>query len=129
MADSPEAIKKSIKLYCFIGATLFFFTVVTVAVATVPALDFGGRGFDGIDATIGLIIAAVKASLVMFIFMHLNHEKPLVYFVYVLGIVMAFFCMFLIGWSKGDPIEYGDEKKNDGFYNAGAPTAPVIISQ
>lgn len=39
MADSPEQIKKSLKIYTVIGLVLFIFTGVTVAVATVPALD------------------------------------------------------------------------------------------
>ena len=77
MADTPEAIQKAKRLYTFVGLLLFFFTGITVAVATVEALDFGGHGFDSADAILGLIIAAFKASLVMIIFMHLNHEKPL----------------------------------------------------
>lgn len=129
MADSPEAIKKSVKLYCFIGLLLFFGTVVTVAVAVVPWLDFGARGFDTADCVIGLTIATIKASLVMLIFMHLNHEKPMIYGIYLCGIFMAFWCMALIWGSKADPINYGDEKKADGFYNAGAPPAPVLQAQ
>lgn len=117
MADSIEEVQKAKKLYMFIGLLLFFFTVVTVAVATVEALDFGDHGFDKADAIIGLAIAAFKASLVMLIFMHLNHEKPFVYFFYILGIVMAIFCMWLIGWAKSDPIEFGSPKLNNGFYN------------
>ncbi|MGJ8696329.1 MAG: cytochrome C oxidase subunit IV family protein [Verrucomicrobiaceae bacterium] len=125
MADSPEAIKKSVKLYTFIGLLLFFFTVVTVAVATVEMLDFGGRGFDHVDAIIGLVIATFKASLVMIIFMHLNHEKPLIYFFYGLALLMAFFCMALIGWAKSDPIQFGNSKASDGFYNPGKPATNV----
>ena len=53
MADTPEAIKKSQKLYLLIGAVLFVFTVVTVAVATVPALDIGRHGFDTADMILG----------------------------------------------------------------------------
>jgi caa(3)-type oxidase subunit IV len=117
MADSIEEVQKSKKLYMFIGLLLFFFTIVTVAVATVESLDFGDHGFDKADAIIGLAIAAFKASLVMLIFMHLNHERPLVYFLYILGIVMAIFCMWLIGWAKSDPIEFGDAKRSNGFYN------------
>ena len=109
----------------FIGLLLFFFTVVTVMVATVEALDFGEHGFDKADAVIGLLIAAFKASLVMIIFMHLNHERPLVYFVYILGIVMAFFCMWLIGWAKTDPIQFGNPNLNDGFYNPDKPATNV----
>ncbi|MDA7863621.1 cytochrome C oxidase subunit IV family protein, partial [Akkermansiaceae bacterium] len=121
MADTPEAIQKAKKLYLFIGLFLFFFTGITVAVATFEFLDFGGHGFDAWDATIGLIIAAFKSFLVMFIFMHLNHEKPLVYFFFALALVMAFFCISLIGWSKSDPIRYGNETISDGFYDPAKP--------
>lgn len=117
MADSIAEVQKAKKLYMFIGLLLFFFTVITVMVATVEALDFGDHGFDKADAIIGLAIAAFKASLVMLIFMHLNHEKPMVYFLYILGIVMAIFCMGLIGWSKSDPINFGDPAKSNGFYD------------
>ncbi|MDG2399234.1 MAG: cytochrome C oxidase subunit IV family protein [Akkermansiaceae bacterium] len=125
MAGSIEEIKKAKKLYMFIGTLLFFFTVVTVMVATVEWLDFGDHGFDGVDATIGLCIAAFKATLVMLIFMHLNHERPLIYFFYSLGLVMAFFCMWLIGWSKSDPIEFGNESYSDGFYDLSKPATDV----
>ncbi|MDB4353694.1 cytochrome C oxidase subunit IV family protein [Akkermansiaceae bacterium] len=121
MADTPEAIQKAKKLYTFIGLLLFFFTGITVAVATVEALDFGGHGFDAADAILGLAIAAFKASLVMIIFMHLNHERPLIYFFYGLALLMAFFCMWLIGWSKSDPIQYGDSRLSNGFYNPEKP--------
>ncbi|MDB4537172.1 cytochrome C oxidase subunit IV family protein [Akkermansiaceae bacterium] len=125
MADSVAEIQKAKKLYFFIGMLLFFFTVVTVLVATVEVLDFGDHGFDGVDATIGLIIAAFKASLVMIIFMHLNHEKPLIYFFYGLALLMAFFCMWLIGWTKSDPIQYGNSGQADGFYNPAKPATNV----
>ncbi|MGC6426721.1 MAG: cytochrome C oxidase subunit IV family protein [Akkermansiaceae bacterium] len=121
MADSPEAIKKAQRLYFLVGALLFVFTVVTVAVATVPFLDIGKHGFDSADAYLGLAIAAFKSSLVMIIFMHLNHERPLIYFFYGLALLMAFFCMWLIGWSKSDPIRYGNDKISDGFYDPSKP--------
>ena len=68
MADSPEAIQKSIRLYLLIGAVLFAGTVITVLVATVPWLDIGHHGFDAMDALLGLAIATTKASLVAAIF-------------------------------------------------------------
>ena len=125
MADSIEGIKKAKKLYLFIGTLLFVFTVVTVMVATVEWLDFGDHGFDWVDATIGLCIAAFKATLVMLIFMHLNNERPMIYFFYILGLVMAFFCMWLIGWSKSDPIQFGNEIYSDGFYDLSKPATDV----
>ena len=68
MADSPEAVKKAQKLYLLIGAILFVFTVVTLMVATVPALDVGQHGFDKADMVLGLFIATIKAGLVAAIF-------------------------------------------------------------
>ena len=117
MADTPEEIKKAQKKYLLIGLILFVFTVVTVAVATVPWLDFGEHGFDAQDATIGLIIATIKAGLVGAIFMHLSHEKKTIYVLIVIGILMGISLMGLTGWAFEDPIEYGNSVEGDGFFN------------
>lgn len=106
MADSPEALQKSLRLYKLIGGVLFIGTVVTVMVATIPWLDFGDHGFDVIDMIIGLLIATVKATLVAAIFMHLNHEKRLIYWLFGFGFVAAFFLVALIALAKWDPIHY-----------------------
>ncbi len=106
MADSPEAIKRHIKLYLLIGATLFACTLLTVAVAKFEFLDFGERGFDHVDATIGLLIALFKATLVALIFMHLNHEKKMVYWLFGLGIIFGIALMAITGFAFSDPIEF-----------------------
>lgn len=121
MADTPEAIKKTQKLYLLIGLILFIFTVVTVAVATVPALDVGRHGFDRADMTLGLAIASIKASLVAAIFMHLNHEKKLIYLVFGFGIVFGIALMALTAFSYADITSYGHEKARDGFYSTELP--------
>lgn len=121
MADTPEAIKKTQKLYLLIGAILFIFTIVTVAVATVPALDVGRHGFDTADMILGLGIATFKASLVGAIFMHLNHEKGTIYFVFGLGIIMGIALMALTGWAYTDIINYGSPGERDGFYSTELP--------
>lgn len=123
MADSVAEIKKAQKLYILIGAVLFVFTVVTVAVATQPWLDFGGHGFDLTDMTIGLLIASVKATLVGAIFMHLNHEKKLIYYVFGLGIILAIALMALTAFHYIDPIEYGNALEGTGFFNPAKPVA------
>lgn len=110
MADSPEAIQKSLRLYKLIGGILFLGTIITVLVATVPALDVGHHGFDVWDMILGLTIATVKASLVAAIFMHLNHEKRLIYWLFGFGLVAAFFLIALIGLAKWDPIHYNGFK-------------------
>ena len=106
MADSAEDIKKSIRTYLLVGGVLFLGTVVTVLVATVPALDFGAHGFDGADLFLGLLIASVKASLVAVIFMHLNHEKAWVYWLFGFGIFFAIAMAALIFLADFDPIHY-----------------------
>jgi len=102
--DSPEEIKKAIKKYMVIGGCLFVGTVLTVAVAVIPALDVGAKGFSTGDLIIGLLIASVKASLVMYVFMHLNAEKKLVYFIYAMAIVFAIFLFILTLMAFVDPI-------------------------
>jgi caa(3)-type oxidase subunit IV len=104
MADTPEAIKKSIRTYMFVGAVLFAGTILTVAVATIPWLDVGGHGFDKWDCILGLTIATIKASLVAFIFMHLNHEKKAVYWLFASGLCMVCSLAFLTALAVFDPI-------------------------
>ena len=112
MADSPEAIKKATRVYLMVGAVLFVGTVLTVLVATQPWLDFGRHGFDAADLLVGLAIASVKASLVALIFMHLNHEKSMIYLLFGLGILGAIALFFLTWMAYADPILF------DGFYHA-----------
>lgn len=89
MADTPEAIKKSLRTYLIVFIALLIGTGVTVAVATVEFLDVGQHGFDKWDCVLGLTIATVKASLVAFVFMHLNHEKKAVYWLFASGLCMV----------------------------------------
>ncbi len=118
MADSPDEIKKTQKKYMMVGAALFIGTVVTVMVATIPALDVGGHGFDHWDMWLGLAIATAKVSLVMYFFMHLNHEKPWVYWLFGFGIVGAIALAGLLFLAKFDPI-YWDK------FNTGLLLLPV----
>ncbi|MES2923926.1 MAG: cytochrome C oxidase subunit IV family protein [Verrucomicrobiota bacterium] len=104
MADTPEAIKKSIRTYLFVGGVLFLGTIITVLVATVPALDVGKHGFDAMDCVLGLTIATIKASLVAFIFMHLNHEKKAVYWLFGSGLCMVCSLAGLTWLAIYDPI-------------------------
>lgn len=104
MADSPEAIRKSIRTYMIVGGVLFIGTILTVMVATFEFLDVGKHGFDAMDAALGLAIAATKASLVAAIFMHLNHEKKAVYWIFASGIVFVIALFALTALAKSDPI-------------------------
>lgn len=115
MADTPEAIRKSIRTYLFVGSVLFGGTILTVLIATVPAFDVGAHGFDKWDCILGLTIATIKASLVAFIFMHLNHEKKAVYWLFASGLCMVCSLAGLTALAISDPIYdylfYGKESK------------------
>ena len=104
MADTPEAIKKSVRTYLIIGGLLFVGTCLTVLVAEWSFLDFGRRGFDAADCAIGLTIASIKATLVAYVFMHLNHEKKAVYWLFGSGLCMVCSLAFLTALAMWDPI-------------------------
>jgi caa(3)-type oxidase subunit IV len=72
MSSNPEAIKKSVRLYMMIGAVLFVFTGITVAVNQVHLAI-------PLAITVALIIATIKGSSVATVFMHLSHEKKWIY--------------------------------------------------
>ena len=108
MADSPEEIKKALKLYWFIGGCLFFGTIMTVLVATVPMFDVGGHGFDGADAALGLFIATMKASAVAFIFMHLSSEKKLIHWIFFGSLVFGAILILLFAFGFLDPITFDE---------------------
>ena len=110
MADTPEEIKKSVRTYILVGIVLFVGTCLTVAVAEFSWLDFGKHGFDSVDCAIGLGIASVKAGLVAAIFMHLNHEKKAIYWLFGSGICMVCSLAFLTALAIESPIENKDSK-------------------
>jgi caa(3)-type oxidase subunit IV len=121
MADTPEAIRKSIRTYLFVGGILFLGTILTVLVATVPWLDVGAHGFDVWDAVLGLAIATTKASLVAAIFMHLNHEKKAVYWIFASGLFFVFWLFGLTALAKYDPIYDPHFLEPTGQMKSGAP--------
>ena len=117
--DTPEAIKKTTRLYLMVGLILFICTGLTVAVATVEALDIGRHGFDMWDCILGLLIATFKSCLVAFIFMHLNHEKKAVYWLFGSGLCMVCSLAFLTALAVWDPIY-------DPFFSPETNSKPVF---
>ena len=108
MADSIEALEKSKKTYLMVFGALLVGTVLTVVVASPPAflywLDVGKHGFDVWDAVIGLLIASTKATLVAVIFMHLNHEKKAIYWIFGSGLIFVAWMAFLLALAYRSPI-------------------------
>jgi len=72
MTSDPVEIQKSVRSYLTVFAMLMLFTIITVAASrfhlAVP-----------VAISVALIIAAMKGSMVAAVFMHLSHEKRLIY--------------------------------------------------
>jgi len=88
MSSDPAAIKKSVGLYLMIGAALFVFTGITVAVNQVHLAV-------PLAITVALIIATVKGSMVASVFMHLSHERKWIYGSLLLTVVFFIVLMTL----------------------------------
>jgi caa(3)-type oxidase subunit IV len=80
-------IRNSVRRYWLIGAALYVFTVITVAVNQVHLAI-------PLAVTLALIIAIAKGSMVASVFMHLSNEKRWVYGSLLLTVV---FFVFLLG--------------------------------
>jgi caa(3)-type oxidase subunit IV len=102
MHSDPEAIRKSIRTYVMIGAALFVFTAITVAVNQIHLAV-------PLAITVALIIATMKGSMVASVFMHLNHERKWIYGALVLTVIGFIILMsvpfFTVHDSIGTPIE------------------------
>ena len=96
----PVDLKKSVRLYLIIGGTLIAFTFITWIVAY-----FVDLGDKHLNITLGLIIASFKVSLVGLIFMHLNHERGLIYKVMLFAMIFFGAMMFLFCLAYMDPIQ------------------------
>jgi caa(3)-type oxidase subunit IV len=102
MHSDEAAVRNSIRGYLKIGAALFVFTAITVAVNQVHlAVPFA--------ITVALLIAVTKGSMVASVFMHLNHEKKWIYSALVLAVVGFLLVIFLplltIGNGIGTPLQ------------------------
>ena len=86
MHSEADHVRQSIRKYVSIGAALFLFTGITVAVNQVHlAVPFA--------ITVALIIAVTKGSMVASVFMHLSNEKKWIYGSLLLTVV--FFIVLL----------------------------------
>lgn len=82
----------------FVG--LLFLTVITVAAAYV---DFGGRG---INLGVAMLIATIKASLVVLYFMHLRYDRLFNTVIFVAAILGA---VLFVGFALMDRGQYEDQ--------------------
>lgn len=105
MADNIEALQKSIKWYIIIGLVLIAFSGLTVGLSYVELPT------HSLNIIVGMILATIKAALVALIFMHLSHERPLIYKVLAFTVVFVLALFLLFVFSHGDPLEF------EGFYD------------
>ena len=84
---SPEEFKKHLSKYYVVFVALLCLTAITVGVSYLHLTR-------PLAITVALIIAAVKASLVAAVFMHLISERKVIYA--VLMLTAAFFLLVLL---------------------------------
>lgn len=104
MADATHDYSKHKKTYMKVGIALGICTGLTIALGLSASLDFGPPGPTGSDFVIGLCVASIKASLVALIFMHLNHEKGLIYKLLVFTFLFFLSLMVLTLFAESNPI-------------------------
>jgi cytochrome c oxidase subunit IV len=87
-AHATDDIRSHVKTYYMVFGALMVLTVVTVAVSYfhLPV---------AMAILVALIVASIKASLVAMFFMHLKHERKLIYYVLALTVIFFIFLMFV----------------------------------
>ena len=99
MSGHAHDIKKEVRGYFIVFGALLFFTIVTVLASYFKVNIMWA-------ITIALIIATIKASLVVCFFMHLISEKQLVYLVLIF-VVIFFMGLLFLPWIEGWNIPEG----------------------
>jgi caa(3)-type oxidase subunit IV len=101
MHADAESIRKSIRSYVMVGAALFVFTGITVAVNQIHLAV-------PLAITLALLIAGTKGTMVAMIFMHLNHEKKWIYGALLLTVIgfliLIFVPLLTVGNEIGTPL-------------------------
>jgi cytochrome c oxidase subunit 4 len=96
-AHSVDDIKKSVKTYFMIFGALMVLTIITVGVSYVH-LPVAAA------VTVALVVATIKGSLVALYFMHLLHERKVIYWVLTLTLIFFIFMMFVPLLTNSDRI-------------------------
>ncbi len=87
-AHAAGDIRKHVKTYMMVFGALMVLTIVTVGISYLhlPVAS---------AILVALVVAAVKGSLVAMFFMHLLHERKVIYYVLALTVIFFVFLMFL----------------------------------
>ena len=92
-----DDIRSHVKTYYMVFGALMVLTAITVGVSY---LDLS----IPLAITVALIVAIVKGSLVALFFMHLSHERKLIYWVLALTVIFFVFLMFVPLFTNTDKI-------------------------
>jgi cytochrome c oxidase subunit 4 len=94
-ASDTESIRKQTRAYIGVFVTLMVLTILTVAVSYfhMPA---------ALAILVALAIASFKGSLVAAVFMHLSHERKVIYWVLLLTIAFFVVLMFVPSLTQWD---------------------------
>ncbi|HEX3554181.1 MAG TPA: cytochrome C oxidase subunit IV family protein [Thermoanaerobaculia bacterium] len=94
-ASDAESIRKQTRSYIVVFVTLMVMTILTVAVSYfhMPV---------GLAILVALVIASFKGSLVAAVFMHLSHERKLIYWVLLLTVIFFVVLMAIPSLSQWD---------------------------
>jgi cytochrome c oxidase subunit IV len=86
-AHASDDISKHVKTYFMVFGALMALTILTVGVSYLHLATHEA-------ILVALFIATIKGSMVALFFMHLNHERKLIYWVLMLTVV--FFAVLML---------------------------------
>jgi cytochrome c oxidase subunit IV len=87
-AHATEDIRKHVKTYLMVFGALMVLTCLTVGVSYLRLATHEA-------IVVALVIATIKGSLVALFFMHLSHERKLIYYALMLTLAFFLFLMFI----------------------------------
>lgn len=92
-----DDIRSHVKTYFMVFGALMVLTMVTVGVSYLELAT-------PLAVTVALIVAIVKGSLVALFFMHLLHERKVIYWALTLTVIFFIFLMFVPLFTNSDKI-------------------------
>jgi cytochrome c oxidase subunit IV len=92
-----DDIRSHVRTYFMIFGALMVLTIITVAVSYLELAT-------PLAVTVALIVATIKGSLVAMYFMHLLHERKVIYWALMLTVVFFIFLMFVPLFTNSDKI-------------------------
>ena len=92
-----DDIRSHVKTYMMVFGGLMVLTIITVGVSYLELAT-------PLAVTVALIVATIKGSLVAMYFMHLLHERKVIYWVLALTVIFFVFLMFVPLLTNSDKI-------------------------